>query len=92
MESVPDLVIEVLSPSTRANDLGVKRELYMRSGVRELWLADPDAHTITRVRPGVSPDEMLAEAATLRSELLEDFVLELARVFQFAQTPADEGA
>jgi Uma2 family endonuclease len=35
--SVPDLVVEVLSPSTRANDLGVKRELYMGSGVRELW-------------------------------------------------------
>ena len=40
-QTVPDLVVEVLSPSTRANDEGVKRDLYMRSGVRELWLVDP---------------------------------------------------
>src|SRR5271154_5245043 len=48
-QSVPDLVVEVLSPSTRANGLGVKRDLYMSSGVRELWLVDPDARTVTRV-------------------------------------------
>ena len=55
MESVPDLIAEVLSPSTRANDLGVKRELYMSSGVRELWLVDPDARTVTRGRDPTPP-------------------------------------
>ena len=81
IQSIPDLVIEVLSPSTRANDLGVKREVYMSSGVRELWLADPDAHTITRVRPGNIPDEVLGDGTVLRTELLDGFALELARVF-----------
>jgi Uma2 family endonuclease len=86
VDVVPDLVVEVLSPSTRANDLGPKRALYMRSGVRELWLADPDAHTLTRVRaaPGrAAPagDEVLTAKDVLRSELLDGFALDLARVF-----------
>ncbi len=92
MQSIPDLIIEVLSPSTRANDLGVKRDLYMHSGVRELWLVDPDARTVTRVRPDVAPDEVLGEGTALRSELLEGFALDVARIFAFAQSPSDEGA
>jgi Uma2 family endonuclease len=84
VQSVPDLIIEVLSPSTRANDEGAKRELYMSSGVRELWLVDPDAHTVTRVRPDGACDEMLGEADTLRSELLRGFAMDVARVFRFA--------
>lgn len=91
-QSVPDLVVEVLSPSTRANDLGVKRELYMVSGVRELWLVDPDARTVTQVRPDAAPDEVFGEGATLRSELLEGFALEVARIFAFPESPADEGS
>jgi Uma2 family endonuclease len=85
VRSVPDLIVEVLSPSTRANDLGVKRDLYMHSGVRELWLVDPDARTVTRARPGVTPDEVLGEEMTLRSELLDGFALEVARVFPLSQ-------
>jgi Uma2 family endonuclease len=91
-QTVPDLVVEVLSPSTRANDLGVKRDLYMHSGVRELWLVDPDARTVTRARPDVTPDEVLGEGTILRSELLEGFALDVARIFQFPHSPADEGA
>lgn len=37
----PDLVVEVLSPSTRHRDLGVKADLYAAAGVREYWLGDP---------------------------------------------------
>jgi Uma2 family endonuclease len=81
MESVPDLVVEVLSPSTRANDEGIKRELYMDSGVRQLWLVDPDAHTITRVSPD-APDELITDGESLRSELLPGFALDLAGVFR----------
>jgi len=37
----PDLVIEVLSPSTRDNDRGRKLRVYARAGVPEYWIADP---------------------------------------------------
>jgi Uma2 family endonuclease len=36
----PDLVIEILSPSTAVLDRGAKFTLYERHGVRELWLID----------------------------------------------------
>jgi Uma2 family endonuclease len=91
MQSTPDLVIEVLSPSTRVNDLGVKREVYMSSGVRELWLVDPDAHTVTRVRPDSTPDETLGEGSTLRSELLDGFALAVARIFPLSKSPPSDG-
>jgi Uma2 family endonuclease len=42
----PDLVVEVLSPSTAHRDRGVKFDLYEKHGVREYWLADPDGQYI----------------------------------------------
>lgn len=35
IEAAPDLVVEILTPSTRRNDLLIKRSLYARIGVRE---------------------------------------------------------
>lgn len=42
----PDLVVEVLSPSTAKNDRGYKKDLYERSGVKEYWIVDPNTHSI----------------------------------------------
>jgi Uma2 family endonuclease len=41
VEGSPDVVVEVVSPTSRQKDTVVLRELYWRSGVREYWLADP---------------------------------------------------
>lgn len=45
----PDLVVEVESPSTRRRDRTAKRGWYRRYGVREYWLIDPIAATVTVV-------------------------------------------
>ncbi len=42
----PDLAVEILSPSTRRRDEGIKRKLYQRMGVGEYWVLDPDAETV----------------------------------------------
>lgn len=42
----PDLVAEILSSSTTRWDREIKREVYARFGVRELWLVDPQARSI----------------------------------------------
>lgn len=42
----PDLVVEILSPSTAERDRGAKFSLYERSGVREYWLVDLDSTAI----------------------------------------------
>jgi Uma2 family endonuclease len=38
----PDLVIEILSPSTKSRDLTIKKDIYETAGVKEYWLVDPD--------------------------------------------------
>ena len=42
----PDLVVEVLSTSTHSRDRGVKKDLYERCGVPELWIVDPTARLV----------------------------------------------
>src|ERR1017187_854741 len=42
----PDLVMEVLSPSTAEYDLNEKKATFERSGVREYWIVDPSEETL----------------------------------------------
>ena len=46
VQGAPDLVVEVLSPSTAKYDRKVKRQLYFTSGVKEYWLVDPDQQLV----------------------------------------------
>jgi Uma2 family endonuclease len=48
---VPLLVVEVLSDSTRRNDLVKKRAFYMESGLPEYWIVDGDARSVIVVTP-----------------------------------------
>ena len=41
-EGAPDLVLEILSPSTRSKDMLLKLYKYQNAGVREYWIVDPD--------------------------------------------------
>lgn len=45
-EGAPDLVIEILSPSTAKKDKGQKKRLYERAKVKEYWIVDPLNFTI----------------------------------------------
>jgi Uma2 family endonuclease len=46
VDQVPDLVIEVLSPSTKRNDRGRKKNLYELAGVAEYWIVDLRARVL----------------------------------------------
>ena len=43
---VPDLIIEILSPSTAKNDKGYKKDLYQKCGVKEYWIIDADSRSV----------------------------------------------
>ncbi len=46
IHGAPDLVVEVLSPSTAKNDKGYKKDLYEKVGIKEYWIVDPNMHSI----------------------------------------------
>ena len=71
----PDLVVEVLSPSTRRLDTIRKRNDYPRIGVAELWFIDPEeasAHIVSTHPDGLQTLDVAADEQ-LRSPLLEGF-------------------
>ena len=46
-EGAPELVVEILSPSSRSKDMFLKLYKYQRAGVREYWIVDPKYKTVT---------------------------------------------
>lgn len=84
VRGAPDLVIEILSPSTADRDLGYKHDLYGRHGVLEYWIVDPIAETIAVHRQGdgrLEAAETLGRGETLRTALLDGLELELDDIF-----------
>lgn len=79
----PDLVVEVLSVSTAANDRGVKFEDYAAHGVREYWLIDPDTETVEQYRLAGDSYELAIKAQTgeLRSHAVPGFVIPVRAIF-----------
>jgi Uma2 family endonuclease len=46
IEGSPDVVVEILSPSTRKRDKLDKIKAYAKYGVPEYWIVDPDSYTL----------------------------------------------
>lgn len=46
VEGPPDLVVEILSPSTQKRDLGVKKRVYEKFGVKEYWIVNPKSKSV----------------------------------------------
>jgi Uma2 family endonuclease len=47
VDGAPDMIVEVLSPSTRSRDLTAKLHLYAEAGVQEYWIVDQNSGEIT---------------------------------------------
>ncbi len=79
----PDLVIEVLSPSTAERDYGVKFELYQQHGVREYWVMDVTALfvQIFRLENGkFARQGVFGLGKTFTSPILGDFAIDVTRL------------
>ena len=84
VQGAPDLVVEILSPATAERDRTVKLDLYALHGVKEYWIVDPDARTITVLLRGEGSFEVggiYGEGQTLRSPTLAGFSFALEEIF-----------
>ncbi len=84
IQGAPDLVVEILSPSTATRDKTFKRSLYARHGITEYWMVDLTEKTITILRLGEHGFEVVdtyGEGETLTSPTLQGFTLNLDDIF-----------
>ncbi len=67
-EAAPDLIVEIVSPSTAARDRGVKRDRYRLFGVPEYWIVDTDAATmeVWKLGAGSEAPELLGSDDVMR--------------------------
>jgi Uma2 family endonuclease len=87
LELIPDLCVEVRSPSTWRYDVGVKKTRYEQHGLPELWLVDNRADVVLVFRRSTSKAAEfdvaleLSGADTLTSPQLATFSLPLTELF-----------
>lgn len=84
IEGAPDLVIEILSPSTGYYDVKYKKSVYEKFGVKEYWIVDPKDKTVeiyenTNGKFVLFSDLSKTDAA--KSKLLAGFEVELEKIF-----------
>jgi Uma2 family endonuclease len=83
IEGVPDLLVEVLSPTRPGNDRRIKFDAYARAGVPEYWIVDPADRTIeVYVLRGEAYALLAAFGAEeeIRSEVLPGFTVKVGYV------------
>ncbi len=81
---VPDLVVEVASPSTLKRDITDKMKIYEKYGVKEYWVVFPSEKTILVYQLTENGYELFSSAiekGKVRSKILEGFEVNLEEVF-----------
>lgn len=84
IQGAPDLVIEILSPSSKKMDREIKLKLYEKHGVHEYWIVDPDAQSIEVLNltdDGLQLIRAYPKGTHLNSPLFPDIKLSIEKVF-----------
>ncbi len=75
---VPDLCVEIVSPSENYTDVNAKVALYFEDGVKLIWIIDPQQRTIAIYERGSDQFTLLGPDRTL----LPGFEIALADIFE----------
>ncbi len=87
VEGAPDLVVEILSPSTSRQDRTEKRRVYAQAGVKEMWIVDPKArqievHALRKSAGG--PPKIIRAPETFSPALFPGLKIDTVRLFKAA--------
>jgi len=84
-KGVPDMVVEILSPSTLQYDKITKFNTYLKAGIREYWIIDPIAKSLASqiLKDGKYITHVYTNKETVPVHVLEGFVIDLSKVFAF---------
>ncbi|WP_425396643.1 Uma2 family endonuclease [Aeoliella sp.] len=83
IHGAPDLLVEILSPSTASRDRVTKLELYAKAGVREYWIVDPDSHVIEfHTLDGASYRVTAKDSGEYQSPQFEEVKLDLTTFWE----------
>jgi len=82
-QAAPDMVVEILSPSTSSKDTTLKLELYQRTGVREYWIINPESKLVLvyLLENGKYVVKPYRENEKVPIHILDGFEIDLAEVF-----------
>jgi len=82
-QAAPDMVVEILSPSTSSKDTTLKLGLYQRTGVREYWIIDPESKLVLVyiLENGKYFVKPYRENEKVPVHILDGFEIDLAEVF-----------
>jgi Uma2 family endonuclease len=81
LETIPDLVVEVMSKNDSWEAVRKKVEDYLKAGVRVVWVANPKTRTVTEFRRGQETVYTEKDILTVE-DIIPGFHLPVARVFQ----------
>ena len=84
LRGAPDLIIEILSPSSLRRDKITKFNKYLNAGVREYWIVEPDNKIVSVyiLRNGEYTAKSYTETDTVSVNVLEGCQIELKYVFE----------
>ncbi len=82
IKGAPDIIIEILSPSTKENDLVLKKHLYEKHGVKEYWIVDPDKEEVHQFELRERKYILISVyAKSIESPLFHGLIIDLTKVF-----------
>lgn len=84
IRGAPDLIIEIISPSSEYRDKVIKRKLYSKYGVKEYWLVDPEKREVElmTLRESVLTEEKIYKGKNvIESSVLRGLKIELNKIF-----------
>lgn len=85
IEGIPDLVVEILSPSNDNKEMSYKKHIYESTGVKEYWLIDVEKQTLTKYEQEENElrwKKVFQKNEVLKTAIIEGLELDLSKIFE----------